>query len=69
MNTVHIDADLLYRLDLRLKEVKQRTDLDLGGVAVIFFGDILQLKPVRARYIFEEPMNEKFLIGHLMVEI
>ena len=44
-----IDADTLYKLDLRLKEVKQRPDLEFGGVAVFFFGDILQLKPVRVR--------------------
>jgi len=61
-----IDADLLYKLDLRLKEVKQRTYLDFGGVAVIFFGDILQLKPVRARYICEEPINENYLLGHMI---
>ena len=27
------------------------------------FGDILQLRPVKARYIFEEPMSEKFMLS------
>ena len=27
---------------------------------------MLQLKPVRARYIFEEPMNENFLLCHII---
>ena len=61
-----IDADMLYKLDLRLKEVKRCVDLNFGGVAVLFFGDILQLKPVRARYICEEPMNESFLLCHIL---
>ena len=37
-----IKADMLYLLDLRLKEIKQRTDLPFGGVAVFLLGDILQ---------------------------
>ena len=60
-----IKADMLYQLDLRLKEIKERTDLHFGGVAVFFFGDLLQLRPVRARYIFEEPMCEKYQLSFL----
>ena len=55
-----IKADMLYQLDLRLKELKQREDLPFGGVDVFLFGDILQLRPVRARYVFEEPQNQSF---------
>ena len=61
-----IDSDMLYKLDLRLKELKQRPTTDFGGVALIFFGDILQLKPVRARYICEEPKSESFAMSHLL---
>ena len=61
-----IDSDMLYKLDLRLKELKQKPETDFGGVAIIFLGDILQLRPVRARYIFEEPMNESFALSYLI---
>ena len=53
---------MLYQLDLRLREVKQEPDKLFGGVSVFLFGDILQLRPVKARYIFEEPISEKFQI-------
>ena len=35
-----IKADMLYQLDLRLKELKQRQDLAFGGVGIFLFGDI-----------------------------
>ena len=41
-----IKADMLYLLDLRLREVKQQADKLFGGVSVFLFGDILQLRPV-----------------------
>ena len=49
--------------------MKQRIDLDFGGVSVFFLGDILQLKPVRARHIFEEPMNENFKLCHMILPL
>ena len=60
-----IKADMLYQLDLRMKEIKQRTDLPFGGVAIFMFGDILQLRPVRAKYIFEEPLSDSHSLAHL----
>ena len=48
-------ADLLYQLDLRLKEITQQYDKDFGGIAVYLLGDLLQLSPVKAVYIFERP--------------
>ena len=61
-----IKADMLYQLDLRLKEIKQRPELPFGGVSVFLFGDILQLRPVLARYIFEEPICEGFQLAFLL---
>ena len=55
-----IKADMLYLLDMRLREVKQVSDVAFGGISVFLFGDILQLRPVKAKYIFEEPTSEKF---------
>ena len=60
-----IKSDMLYQLDLRLKEIKQRLDLPFGGVAVFFFGDVLQLRPVQARYIFDEPISESYNLAHM----
>ena len=50
-------ADMLYQLDLRLKEVKVKPHLDFGGVSIFLFGDILQLRPVKAMYIMQEPKS------------
>ena len=58
-------ADMLYQLDLRLREVKQQPDLLFGGVSVFSIGDILQLKPVKGRYAFDEPISESFLLAFL----
>ena len=59
-----VKADMLYQLDLRLKELKETPDLPFEGVAVFLFGDLLQLRPTAARYIFDEPANPQFQISH-----
>ena len=61
-----IKADMLYQLDLRLRELKQNQVSPFGGVSVFFFGDILQLRPVQSRYIFEEPLSENFKLSYHM---
>ena len=61
-----VPVDMLYQLDLRLKEIKERPDLPFGGVAVYLFGDLLQLKPVLAAYPFQEPKNENFKLAHAL---
>ena len=49
-----VDADLLYKIDLRLREITQK-EVPFGNIAIFAFGDIMQIKPVRGRYIFEKP--------------
>ena len=49
-------SDLIYMLDLRLQEITEK-DIPFGGVAVFCFGDMAQLKPVRGRFVYEEPFN------------
>ena len=61
-----IKSDMLYQLDLRLKEITQRTKLDFGGLSVFLCGDILQLRPVLARYIMEEPRSESYHLAFLV---
>ena len=60
---------MLYLLDLRLREVKQVPDVVFGGVSVFLLGDILQLRPVLARYIFEDPSSERFKLAFLILSL
>ena len=64
-----VKADQLYQLDLRLREIRMRPNEVFGGVALFFFGDIMQLKPVLGRYIWMQPRSieylQAFLIGSL----
>ena len=59
-----VKSDLLFQLDMRLKEVTQKIDQPFRGVAIFAFGDLLQLKPVQARYIFEEPKCKYYLLAY-----
>ena len=54
-----LKSDLLYRLNLGLREIKQ-DNRDFGHCMLILLGDPLQLKPVRGRYIFERPSSTEY---------
>ena len=62
-------SDMLYQLDLRLRELKGRPNNVFGGVATFMFDDILQLRPVRARFIFEEPSNPQFKLTDALLPL
>ena len=53
-------ADQLFQLDLRLREVTQKQNKLFGNVSLFFFGDMMQLKPCKGRYIFQEPVNKDY---------
>ena len=55
-----VKSDMLYQLDLKLQELKERVNIPFGGVSILAFGDILQLRPVMGSYIFERPNNPEF---------
>ena len=55
-----ISADILYATEARCQEITQRYDLPFGGVAVFVFGDMMQLRPVMAKWIFQKPTCESF---------
>ena len=59
-----VKADMLYQLDLRLQEIKDQPNVPFGGVMIAAFGDIFQLKPVRAPYIFAKPQNPAYHLNH-----
>ena len=52
-----VKADMLYMLDLRLQEITQEIGLPFGGLSLIVFGDMMQLKPCLGRFICEIPKN------------
>ena len=52
-----LGADMLYRIHVRLCEVFQNEKL-FGNISVILVGDLLQLPPVKASYIFQEPTKD-----------
>ena len=49
-----LKADDFYKFNLRMQELMNSSE-PFGGIAVLLLGDILQLKPVMGRFIFEEP--------------
>ena len=61
-----VKADMLYQLDLRLQEIKEKIGTVFGGVSIFCFGDILQLQPVCGKYIFDRPSNPSY---HLTYEL
>ena len=53
-------SDQQFQLDKRLREVTQKPAKLFGGAKLFLFGDIMQLKPCRGRYMFEEPINPDY---------
>jgi len=53
-----VSADMLYNLDLRLREITMVNSV-FGGLSVMCFGDLFQLEPVQGRYVFKEPSNQE----------
>ena len=58
-----VSCDLLYCLDRRLREITGKEQRLMGGLAVFVFGDLFQLQPVRAKYVFEKPANQEHAIA------
>ena len=54
-----VGADMLHRIHMRLREIFQCDDL-FANKSILLVGDILQLAPVQATYIFKKPFNKKF---------
>ena len=59
-------ADLMYQLDLRLREVKHKPELPFGGCSVFLFGDTLQLSPVLGVYPFQKPICPDYHVNHIL---
>ena len=55
-----LGSDMLYRIHVRLCEIFQ-TEALFGNISVILVGDLMQLPPVKATYIFQEPSRDSHL--------
>ena len=59
-----VSADMLYNVDLRLREITGRLDTVFGGISVFLFGDLYQLQPTKARFVFDEPTNKEHALSY-----
>ena len=60
-----VSADLLYILDLKLREITLRDEM-FGGISIFAFGDLFQLRPVNGHYVFQEPCNEEHRVAFIL---
>merc|ERR1719239_611143 len=58
---------LLFR-NLRLREITM-VDAVFGGLSVFVFGDLYQLQPTRARYVFEQPTNQEHALARALRDL
>ena len=59
-----ISAELLCKIDLRLKQITGNHSADFGNVDIILIGDLRQLPPVRATPIYK-PVRTRLVGPHL----
>ena len=58
-----VSADQLYQIHFRLSKDIKQNDLPFGNIAMVFFGDLLQIRPVSGPFVFEEPANRSFILS------
>ena len=58
-----VKSDLLYQLHNRLWENTQNSDF-FGGISVVLCGDLMQLRPIQANWIFDDPRGADFKQSH-----
>ena len=57
-----IGANMLYDIHKRLSEIKFGCTEPFGGLGFLLVGDLMQLKPVRAKPVYDKPNNIKSAI-------
>jgi len=55
-----VGATMSSHLDSRLKQIFSNVDAPSGGISVIVFGDLRQLRPVCDRLIFQPPSHDPY---------
>ena len=53
-----VKAEMLYQLHFRLSKEIFQNKLPFGGISVIVFGDIMQIKPVLGSFVFGQVKNQ-----------
>ena len=56
-----VSSDMLYKLNERLRQIFYPCEDVFGGKSIMLVGDLLQLKPVRGRFIFDKPKSLKYV--------
>ena len=59
-----VKSDLLYQLDFRLQKDIFQNSLAFGNMAIFVLGDILQIRPPGARFVFQSPADPRLQILH-----
>ena len=58
-----VSADQLHQIHFRLSQDIKQNGLPFGNVALICFGDLLQIKPVSGPFVFSLPSNPVFQLN------
>ena len=55
-----VSSDMLYKIDAKMKEIFiLRKNTPFAGIGILLVGDLLQISPIKTRYIFGKPLNDK----------
>ena len=64
-----VSSDMLYKINAKLKEIfHQRKNIPFAGIGMVLVGDLLQIPPVKAGYIFDKPSNDKSAVAYDIVQ-
>jgi hypothetical protein len=64
-----VSSDMLYKINAKLKEIFHlRKNIPFAGIGMILVGDLLQIPPVKAGYIFDKPSNDKSAVAYDIVQ-
>ena len=64
-----VSADQLHQIHFRLSNDIKQNGLPFGNVALICFGDLLQIKPVSGPFIFMNPANKVFQLNDSYLQL
>ena len=64
-----VSSNMLCKIDAKLKEIFiLRRNIPFAGIGIMLLGDLLQIPPVRAGYIFGKPSNDKSAVEYDIVQ-
>ena len=64
-----VSSGMLYKIDHKLKEIfVMRRNIPFAGIGILLVGDLLKISPMKARYIFGKPLNDKSAVEDDIVQ-